>query len=155
MYKTAAVISLLVSVSFSFTSFQRMPQVELNLKCCHRIFKDRLPFQTTNQQVSNHTRLINATITTLHPFNGFFSRTTWVSRYQKGKNQSGFKRGKRLWDSRIQWHHLDHMQTICNSLQKITTTTPNHLIFTGQMLFLTPKQQCQSTEGKYSTNQSI
>jgi len=23
--------------------------------------------------------------TTLHPFNGLFSRTTWVSRYQKGK----------------------------------------------------------------------
>jgi len=73
-----------------------MPQVELNLKCCLRIFKDRLPFQTTNQQVSNHTRLINATTTTLHPFNGFFSRTTWVSRYQKGKNQSGFKRGEMM-----------------------------------------------------------
>ena len=27
----------------------------------------------------------------LHPFNGLFSRTTWVIRYQKGKNQSGFK----------------------------------------------------------------
>ena len=25
------------------------------------------------------------TTTTLHPFNGLFSRTTWVSRYQKGK----------------------------------------------------------------------
>jgi len=28
----------------------------------------------------------------LHPFNGFFSGTTWVSRYQKG-----FKWGKRWW----------------------------------------------------------
>jgi len=27
----------------------------------------------------------------LHPFNGLFSRTTCASRYQKGKNQSGFK----------------------------------------------------------------
>jgi len=25
---------------------------------------------------------------------------------------------------------------------------PHHSIFTGQMLFLTPNQQCQSTEGK-------
>jgi len=25
-----------------------------------------------------------------HPFNGPLSETTWVSRYQKGKNQSGF-----------------------------------------------------------------
>jgi len=27
----------------------------------------------------------------------------------------------------------------------ITTPTPHHSIFTGQMLFLTPKQQCQGT----------
>ena len=30
----------------------------------------------------------------------------------------------------------------------ITTPTPHHSIFTGRMLFLTPNQQCQSTEGK-------
>jgi len=47
-----------------------------------------------------------------------------------------------------QWHQLDHMQNICASLQ-----TNNHAstlslnIFTGQMLFLTLSQQCQSTEG--------
>ena len=29
----------------------------------------------------------------------------------------------------------------------ITTSTPHHSIFTGRMLFLTPNQQCQSTEG--------
>jgi len=37
-----------------------------------------------------------------------------------------------------QWHQLDNMQTIC---------TLCHSIFTGQMLYLTPNQQCQSTEG--------
>ena len=31
------------------------------------------------------TAYILTTTTTLHPFNGLFSRTTWVSRYQKGK----------------------------------------------------------------------
>ena len=31
---------------------------------------------------------------------------------------------------------------------RITTPTPHNLIFTGQMLFLTPNQQCQSTELK-------
>jgi len=31
------------------------------------------------------------------PFNGLFSRTTWVSQYQKGKNQSGFYWSKRRW----------------------------------------------------------
>ena len=30
---------------------------------------------------------------------------------------------------------------------QITTPTPHHKIFTGQMLFLMPNQQCQSTEG--------
>jgi len=47
----------------------------------------------------------------------------------------------------MQWHQLDHMQTICTSLRQIATPTPCHSIFTGQMLFLTPNQQCQSTEG--------
>jgi len=40
---------------------------------------------------------------------------------------------------------LDHMQTICTSLQTdIVAPTPHH---SGQMLFLMPKQQWQSTEG--------
>ena len=30
---------------------------------------------------------------------------------------------------------------------QITTPTPYHSIFTGRVLFLTPNQQCQSTEG--------
>ena len=54
----------------------------------------------------------------LHPFDGLFSRTTWVSRHQKGKpfwillEQETMGR---------QWHQLDHMQIICTSLQ-----TDNH-----------------------------
>jgi len=30
--------------------------------------------------------------------------------------------------------------------RQITTPKPHHSIFTGQMLFLMPNQQCQSTE---------
>ena len=37
------------------------------------------------------------THTHTHPFNGPFSGTTRVSRYQKGKNQSGFYWSKRQW----------------------------------------------------------
>jgi len=50
---------------------------------------------------------------------------------------------------RWQWNQLDHMQIICNSLQskQKTTPAPHHSIFTGRMLFLTPNQQRQSTEG--------
>jgi len=51
-----------------------------------------------------------------------------------------------------QWQQLDHVQIICTSLQidnhqrLITQTFYRH--FTGQMLFLTPNQQRESTEGK-------
>jgi len=51
------------------------------------------------------------------PFNGLFSRTTWVSRYQKGKTNLDFTGAI---DSEWQWHQLGHMQ-VCTSLQ-----TDNH-----------------------------
>ena len=53
----------------------------------------------------------------LQPFNGLFSRTTWVSRYQKGKTNLDFTGAR---DSEWQWHQLSHMQD-CTSLQ-----TDNH-----------------------------
>jgi len=49
-----------------------------------------------------------------------------------------------------QCHRLDHTQIICTSLH-----TDNHnstsLLFTWQMLFLTPNQEYQNTEGNRST----
>ena len=52
-----------------------------------------------------------------HPFDGPLSRTTWVSRYQKGKTNLDFTEAR---DSEWQWHQLGHMQ-VCTSLQ-----TDNH-----------------------------
>ena len=52
-----------------------------------------------------------------HPFNGPFSGTTQVSRYQKGKTNLDFTEAR---DSEWQWHQLGCMQ-ICTSLQ-----TNNH-----------------------------
>ena len=57
------------------------------------------------------------THTHTHPFNGPFSRTTQVSRYQKGKTNLDFTEAR---DSEWQWHQLGHMQ-VCTSLQ-----TDNH-----------------------------
>jgi len=51
------------------------------------------------------------------PFNGPLSRTTWVSRYQKGKTSLDFTEAR---DSEWQWHQLGHMQ-VCTLLQ-----TDNH-----------------------------
>ena len=53
----------------------------------------------------------------LQPFNGLFSRTTWVSRHQKGKTNLDFTGAR---DSEWQWHQLGHKQ-VCTSLQ-----TDNH-----------------------------
>jgi len=57
----------------------------------------------------------------LHPFNGLFSRTSWVSWYQKGKTSLDFNEARD--DGVLGWqrHQLDHMQTICTLLQ-----TDNH-----------------------------
>ena len=57
------------------------------------------------------------THTHTHPFNGPLSRTTRVSRYQKGKTSLDFTEAR---DSKWQWHQLGHMQ-VCTSLQ-----TDNH-----------------------------
>ena len=50
---------------------------------------------------------------TTHTFNGSFSRTTQVSRYQKDKTNLDLTEAR---DSGWQWHQLGHMQ-VCTSLQ--------------------------------------
>jgi len=61
--------------------------------------------------VTNHTH------THTQPFNGPFSGTTQVNRYQKGKTNLDFTEAR---DCEWQWHQLGHMQ-VCTSLQ-----TDNH-----------------------------
>ena len=93
--------------------------------------------QVTASQIQTHTHT---------PFNGPFSRTTWVSRYQKSKTNLDFSKAR---DSEWQWHQLGHMQ-VCTLLQTQPHQHPTTLFFTGRMPFLPPNQQCQSTEGKTS-----
>ena len=70
-------------------------------------------------------RLVSSTLanyhahthTFTHTFNGPLSRTTWVSRYQKGKTNLDFTEAR---DSEWQWHQLEHMQ-VCTLFQ-----TDNH-----------------------------
>jgi len=75
-------------------------------------------------------------INTNHTFNGPFSGTTRVSRYQKGKINLDFTeaRDSEEW----QWHQLGHMQ-VCTSLQTDNhASTPPLSFFTGRMPFLPP-----------------
>ena len=57
------------------------------------------------------------TQTHTHPFNGPFSGTIRVSRYQKGKTNLDFTEAR---DSEWQWHQLGHMQV------RISLQTDNH-----------------------------
>ena len=63
----------------------------------------------------------------LQPFNGLFSRTTWVSQYQKGKTNLDFTGAR---DSEWQWHQLGHMQ-VCTSLQTDNHASTPPLCFYG------------------------
>jgi len=108
------------------------------------------------------------TPTHTHPFNGHFSGTTQVNRYQKGKTNLDFTEAR---DSEWQWHQLEHMQ-VCTSLQTdnhasipplsflqdgcpswrptnsvkaLKAPTPHHSIFTGSSW--RPINSVRSTKG--------
>ena len=54
-----------------------------------------------------------------HSFNGPFSSTTQVSRYQKGKTNLDFTEAR---DNEWQWHQVGHMQ-VCTLLQTDSHTS--------------------------------
>jgi len=89
------------------------------------------------------TRTRTRTRTHTHPFNGPFSGTTQVSRYQKGKTNLDFTAAR---DSEWQWHQLGHMQ-VCTSLQtdNHASTPPLSFLQTGcpscRLPFLPEQQQ--------------
>jgi len=60
-----------------------------------------------------------------HGFNGPFSGTTQVSRYQKGKTNLDFSAAR---DSESQWHQLGHLK-VCTSLQTDNHTSTPPLSF--------------------------
>jgi len=58
----------------------------------------------------------------IHPF----SRTTRVSRYQKGKTNLDFTAAR---DSEWQWHQLGHICKCAPSSTQITMPAPHHSVF--------------------------
>jgi len=71
-----------------------------------------------------------------------------VSQYQYGKTSLDLDQAG---DDGV-WGCCGISWTICKQSaprsRQITTLTPHYSIITGQMLLLTPNQQCQTTEGK-------
>jgi len=103
----------------------------------------RLSNLVTSVKIQRNTHHTHA-----HPFNGPFSGTTRVSRYQKGKTNLDCTEAR---DSEWQWHQLGHMQ-VCVSLQTDShASTPPLKFFTRRMPFWPPNQQCQSTESTKDT----
>ena len=72
---------------------------------------------------------VGSTAELLHAFNGFFSRTTRVSRYQKGKTSLDLNAARNDGVLGMHWHQLDHMQTVCTSLQTDNHTSTSSLNF--------------------------
>jgi len=70
------------------------------------------------------------------------------NRHQRGKPFSILLEQEMMGGNGVSW-------TICKSFapccRQITTKVPHHSVFTGQMPFLPPNQQCKSTEGKQGT----
>ena len=100
----------------------------------------------THSHISLYTIVLHNTTTTLppHPFNGLFSRTTWVSQHQKGKPFWILLEQEMMgW----QWHQLDHMQIICTLLRTDNDASTPPLSFYRPDALPDTKQQRQSTEG--------
>jgi len=101
----------------------------------------------TSTSYSNHSQYLSSLTAALllYTFNGLFSRITWASRYQKGKTSLILNEARD--DGVLGWqrHQLDHMQTICTSLQ-----TDNH-INTSSINFYTPDAlpEAQPTVSKH------
>ena len=84
------------------------------------------------------------TVVVVVTFNGPFTGTNRVSRYQKGKTNLDFSEAR---DGEWQWHQLGHMQ-VCTSLQtdNHASTPPLSFLQAGCPSILPPNQQHQSTE---------
>jgi len=61
----------------------------------------------------------------LHLFNGLFSRTTWVSQYQKGKMNLDLNEARHCGALGWQLHQQDHIQTMLQTDNHINTSPLN------------------------------
>jgi len=76
--------------------------------------------------VSEYRPVIQITDTHTHPFNGPFSGTTQVSRYQKGITNLDFTEAR---DIEWQWHQLGHMQSLHLAPDRQPHQHPTTLVF--------------------------
>ena len=129
-------------------------QLKFNLVSCYLTFKQIITYSLQKFSIQKHTATVTkkaCTHTHTHTFNGPFSGTTRVSRYQKGKTNLDFTEAR---DS--EWQTGSGISlAICKSAsqsRQITMPVPHDsCFFTDRMPFLPPNQQRQSTEGNNAT----
>ena len=93
-----------------------------------------LPTTTTTHQLNYPPPRSCSVLLLSHWFNGLFSRTTWVSQYQKSKTSLDLNTARDDGVLGWQWHQLDYMQS-APRFRQITTPTPHHSMF-GVVLLL-------------------
>jgi len=81
------------------------------------------------------------------PLNGCVSRSAWVSWYQEGETSLYLNEAR---DDGFFWMAVASAGPYANNLLTDNHTDTSSFIFTGRVLFLTPNQQCQSTEGSFT-----
>jgi len=92
---------------------------------CLNLFQPIQFLTSTAASASPSTLSMSHTHTHTQPFNSPLSRTTRVSRYQKGKTNLDFTEAR---DIEWQWHPLGYMQ-VCTSLQTDNHTSTPPLSF--------------------------
>jgi len=114
---TALSLYFCILVTFR-PKFALTPNSETGIKEAAMLRYDKkCYFNVRSKADISQLNLPHGTHTHTHPFNGPFSGTNRVCRYQKGKTNLDFTEAR---DSEWQWHQLGHMQ-VYNSLQ-----TDNH-----------------------------
>ena len=94
-----------------------IPSRKILYQCLYSYIMEKYRFTTYHEKFYKQV----TTTTTMTPVQWLLFQNNLGKPVPERKNQSGFKWGKRWWGSGMQWHQLDHMQTICTSLQ-----TDNH-----------------------------
>ena len=91
--------------------------------------KNRLPSppRYADDDVDDVIVLMVFVLLPLYPFDSLFSRTTWISQYQKGKTSLDLNEASDDGVLEWHWHQLDHMQTVCTSLQTDSRTNTSSI----------------------------
>ena len=99
---------------------------EKKTKFCNSVIKGNCRIVLSLLVLTQYIFSIKLQLLLLHPFNGLFSRTTWVSQHQKGKPFWILLEQEMMgW----QWHQLVICKSFAPRSRQITMPVPHHSVF--------------------------